>query len=248
MRMRLKAPWNATTLRRCVGCAAVIVGLMFGGQLQAAPLLNVGDSIQAEIFTGTQGTSDGNPNPDGQGWYQGNSLTTKLNYYAADADLDYARWANKIAGGSYPSYLSYFKAYEGANAGQILLSDAHNGQGIGWLYTAAVDGDYELSFDAFSSSSGAGNIMRFDFGIFRADHMWESFELLSGNDSAGGTYTGMLHAGDAIGVTMRNNRAYFASVNGSITNLRVTLIPEPATFTFAACGCSIFLFRRARKI
>lgn len=229
---------NKTLMAALLLCPATL--------LQAAPILNVGDSLQASIFTGTDGASASNPNSDGQGWYRYN-LSTKFNYYTTDtAGTAPPKWGNQRDAGEYPSYLYFTYVQETSTANQLKLYGAHLDIGVAWVYTAAVGGEYELSFSALTKS-GAGNN-----GIWEVIYTTDgsTWTTLSGGEQAGAAtdqaFSVVLDAGDSIAFRWKNNRATYTGSTYTITDLQVALIPEVSSLALLGLASLLVTTRRNR--
>lgn len=201
------------TIGRYLGIAAAgLIGVQTASGMQA------GDSVHAAIFPGSEtNTPHGNPNQQGQGWYQ-RDMVTPLNYY----DDGQARWASEVVkpGGL---YIRYCEVKENSN-GDLVVRDAYNGAiGVAWIFTNSVYGKYAISFDELRVGSYlAGRV------VSRANSQEEwtdiSDAFIQHTSYQNLSFTNTLGQGGGLALKVWNTTAMVSDADGTISGLKVTLL------------------------
>lgn len=202
---------------RCGLLAFPLLQILFvTGPVKADALDTAGDFLNATIFAGdAAGSSEGNPRPDGQGWYRKN-LTTPLNYY----DDGQMRWATAVVRPT-GSNVSYAEVKTNA-VGALAFRDAYAGSlGVAWVYTNSVVGSYVLSFDnLFIGAYLRGQV------VSRTNSQAEWIplsDLWPSSTVPASSFTNTLGAGGGIALKIWNSNSMVSDAYGNVTGLNVTL-------------------------
>lgn len=102
------------------------------------PISKKGDVLRATVFLGREaGTSGGNPNLSGQGWYQ-KDMTTPLNYFTSDGT---PRWS------TYETRHDHdYTTLRAVEFNKIEVRDAwYAARGVAWITSFQEPGDYVIS-------------------------------------------------------------------------------------------------------
>lgn len=196
--------------------------------------LEPGETLYASIFASpTIGTSAGNPNFQGQAWYQANR-TTLMNYYEGPE-----RWAKSAVPGDYPAYLTYSEVTtdttEGIPEGSLKTADRNSKSGVAWVFQAAATGRYAMIVDrVYAYANGGGNPQTWTIAAYR-DSAWEDLIDLQSLGSKSAAYA----PGTNVVVDLKANEkvAFIVKTGGGSWNggasrlegLHVRRIPHSTT-------------------
>ena len=203
-------------MKSCLASMFVIMALT-----NMASGLELGESLYAVIFPGSvTNTANGNPNAEGQSWYQKN-LTTKLKYY----DNGQPRWATAVVktGGS-------FSEVKTNSVGALAVSDAYSGAlGVAWVYTNGVYGKYSISCTRLVIAS----YLRAQFvARSNSQEAWVALSAVYGplvtlNNLS---FTNTLGSGGGIALKLYNSNSNAADASGNVSGLKISFL-ENATQT-----------------
>ena len=210
--------------KSCLGACAVLLVIAF---TNAAHGLEPGEFVTAAFLPGVQsGTSDGNPNHEGQGWFL-KDMATPLNFY--DDGGGNTRWASSQAPVGTDPYWRYSEIKTNAT-GDIAYTDRYNGSlGIAWIYTNNAFGKYALSFDEMNLGSYA------EAQVMARGNANAAWTPISENFTEHQTlyhlaFTNNLGNGGAIALVLWNNNRLVAAATGTLKGLKTTFL-ERATDT-----------------
>jgi hypothetical protein len=192
------------------------------------------ETLYASIFASpTPGTSEGNPNFEGQAWYRANR-TFIMKYYEEPE-----RWGNSAEPGSYPSYLDYSfvtaDTSEGAPEGSLKTTDSNAKLGVSWVYQPLYRGEYEIFFDrVYAYANGGGNPQTWKIAVYR-DSAWEDLigpQSLGGSQAAYGPGTNVvaeLKTDEKIAFIVQTGGGAYNGGSCRIEGLGIRRMPLPTT-------------------
>jgi len=224
---------NSTRSIPCGVLAALLCQLLVHGQAKAAGL-EIGESLYATIFAGAEtNTATGNPNANGQGWYQAN-LSTLMKYYE-EPD----RWGKSAEPGSYPAYLSYSvvtaDTTEGVPEGSLKTADANSKSGVAWVYQPPARGRYAMILDRiYAYANGGGNPQTWKIAVYRGS-VWEDLidlQSLGSKSAAYGPGTNVvveLQTNEKIAFIVKTGGTAYNGGSSRIEGLRIRRQPGLGT-------------------